>query len=115
MTSPTADIRTRVQVLNILGASLLSQQDTNNAEAAADRAIAEAAGLSPPIPKGSGPVCCGIGCCIYARANEQGHEEIDRLLEEMQRYRVRAARKIWRAPGASAPRLPSRRAIRQRR
>jgi eukaryotic-like serine/threonine-protein kinase len=42
-----ADAETRVEILNILAASLLSQQDTSTAEAVAIRASSEAIRLSP--------------------------------------------------------------------
>ena len=86
MTLPTADVRSRVQVLNILGAGLLSQQDTNNAEAAADRAIVEAAGLSPSDPERLRSHLLRNWVWITRGQTDKGHQEIDRLLEEMQRY-----------------------------
>ena len=86
MTLPTADVRSRVQVLNILGASLLSQQDTNNAEAAADRAIVEAAGLSPSDSERLRSRLLRNWVWITRGQTDKAHEEIENLLEEMQRY-----------------------------
>jgi serine/threonine-protein kinase len=86
MALPSADIRTRVQVLNILGASLLSQQDTNNAEAAANRALAEAAGLSASDPERLRSRLLRSWVWITRGQTDKVHDEIDRLLEDMQRY-----------------------------
>ena len=50
-TFPISDVKTRVQVLDILGASLLSQEDITDAEAAIDRAAREAVKLRPSDPE----------------------------------------------------------------
>ncbi len=86
MALPSADVRTRVQVLNILGASLLSQQDTNNAEAAANRAMAEAAGLSASDAERLRSRLLRSWVWITRGQTDKVHDEIDRLLEDMQRY-----------------------------
>ena len=86
MTLPTSDIRSRVQVLNILGASLLSQQDTNNAEAAAGRAMQEAGKLSPSDPERLRSSLLRNWVLLSRGQTEKIHGDLDRLLEEMRRY-----------------------------
>ncbi len=86
MALPTADVRSRVQVLNILGASLLSQQDTNNAEAAADRAMTESGGLSPSDAERLRSRLLRNWVWITRGQTDKVRNEIDGLLEEMRRY-----------------------------
>jgi serine/threonine-protein kinase len=83
---PTTDIRSRVQVLNILGASLLSQQDTNNAEAAADRAMAEAGELSPSDPERLRSRLLRSWVLLSRGQTDKVHNEIASLLGDMHRY-----------------------------
>jgi eukaryotic-like serine/threonine-protein kinase len=86
MTLPTSDTRSRVQVLNILGASLLSQQDTNNAEAAAGRAMQEAAKLSPSDPERLRSGLLRNWVWLSRGQTKRIRGDLDRLLEEMRRY-----------------------------
>jgi len=83
---PASDARTRVQILNILGASLLSQQDTKNAQTTLDRAVEAAVPLAPSDPERlrsrllRGWVLLFRGHTVKIRA------DIDRLLDDMRRY-----------------------------
>jgi hypothetical protein len=85
-TLPTADVRSRVQVLNILGASLLSQQDTHHAEAAADRAMAESGVLSPSDAERLRSRLLRSWVLLSRGQTDKVHHEIDGLLDEMRRY-----------------------------
>ena len=83
---PASDTRTRVQVLNVLGASLLSQQDINNAAAAIDRAVQEAAALSPSDPERLRSHLYQCWVLLFRGQTGRIRPEIDQLLEEMGRY-----------------------------
>jgi serine/threonine-protein kinase len=114
MALPTWDIRSRVQVLNILGASLLSQQDTNHAEATASRAMAEAVELKPSDPERLRSRLMKSWVAISRGQTDRVHGEIDRLLADMNRYgsafpedlasawRVRSAAAFEEGDGAEA-------------
>ncbi|HWB96464.1 MAG TPA: serine/threonine-protein kinase, partial [Bryobacteraceae bacterium] len=87
MQLPTADVQTRVQVLNILGASLLSQQDTQHAEAAIGRAVEEASGLSPSDPERLRSHMLRNWVSLFRGEAGRIRADVDHLLEEMTRYR----------------------------
>ena len=114
-TLPTADVRSRVQVLNILGASLLSQQDTHHAEAAADRAMTEAGVLSPADPERLRSRLLRSWVLLSRGQTDKVHDRDRAVCWKTCAGTGPRCRKISRAPGASARRSPSRREIRQRR
>ena len=73
-------------MLNILGASLLSQQDTSNAEAAAARAIQEAGKLSPSDPERLRSSLLRNWVLLSRGQTKKIRGDLDRLLEEMRLY-----------------------------
>ncbi len=80
------DAETRVPILNILGASLLSQQDIDDAEATINRAVYDAAPLSPRDPQRLRASL--LRCWILLSRGDTGtvRKDIDQLLAQMKHY-----------------------------
>jgi hypothetical protein len=79
-------MKTRVQILNILGASLLSQQDTKDANAAVDRAVEAAAALAPSDPERLRSHMLRGWVLLFRGYTKRILPDIDRLLAEMRQY-----------------------------
>ena len=87
LTLPSSDVRSRVQVLNILAASLLSQQDTDHAETAVDRAMQDAVKLSGSDPERLRSRLFRNWVLLSRGQTNNIRGEVDHLLDEMHRYR----------------------------
>lgn len=83
---PAADLRTRVQVLNILGMSLLSQQDTIAAEAAIDNAMRGALKLPKQDSDRLRSRLCKLWVELYRGETRLAGSEVENLLDDMARY-----------------------------
>jgi eukaryotic-like serine/threonine-protein kinase len=83
---PASDARTRVQILNILGASLLSQQDTKDAEAAVNRAVEAATALAPSDPERLRSHMLRGWVLLFRGHTIRILPDINRLLAEMRQY-----------------------------
>ena len=83
---PTADLRTRVQVLDILGMSLLSQQDTIAAGAAIDNAMHSALQLPRQDSDRLRSRLCKLWIELYRGETGMVRGEIDSLLDDMARF-----------------------------
>ena len=82
---PAADLRTRVQVLNILGMSLLSQQDTIAAEAAIDNAMRSALELPQQDSDRLRSRLCKLWVELYRGETRPVGSEVESLLDDMAR------------------------------
>ena len=85
-TLPAADLRTRVQVLNILGMSLLSQQDTLAAEAAIDNAMRSALQLPRHDTDRLRWRLCKLWVELYRGETGTVRGEVEDLLHDMGRF-----------------------------
>ncbi len=83
---PAADLRTRVQVLNILGMSLLSQQDTIAAEAAIDNAMHSALQLPQQDSDRLRSRLCKLWVELYRGETRMVRGEVESLLDDMARF-----------------------------
>jgi len=86
MTFPVSDTKTQVQVLDILGASLLSQEDLTDAETAIHRAAQEAVKLPSSDPERLRSRLL-VNWILLARGRtDRIRRDIDYLLEDMRRF-----------------------------
>jgi len=86
MTLPISDVKTRVQVLDILGASLLSQEDIADAGAAIGRAAQEAVKLPPSDPERFRSRLLVNWVLLSRGQTNRVRGEADHLLEDMRRF-----------------------------
>jgi tetratricopeptide (TPR) repeat protein len=82
---PTIDVKTRVQVLNVLGASLLSQQDIDDAAATLESAVQGAARLDRSDPQRLRSRLLRTWVLLFRGRTAQTHREIELLLNDMRR------------------------------
>lgn len=85
-TLPAGDLRTRVQVFNILGVSLLSQQDTIDAEAAINNAMSGALRLPPQDPDRLRSRLYKLWVELYRGETDRVRGEVEILLRDMARF-----------------------------
>lgn len=85
-TLPISDVKTRVQILNVLSAALLSQQDTDGAEAANDRATQEAGILSTWDPQKLRSRLFRNWVLLFRGQTDKICPEVDLLLKDMRQY-----------------------------
>ena len=83
---PASDAETRLPILNILGASLLSQQDIDDAEATINRAAHDAATLSPSNPQRLRAEMLRCWILLFRGETSKVRGEVDRLLAQMKLY-----------------------------
>jgi hypothetical protein len=85
-TLPAGDLRTRVQVLNILGMSLLSQQDTIAAEAAIHDAMHDAAQLLQQDSDRLRARMCELWVDLDRGETGTARSKVESLLHDMARF-----------------------------
>ena len=85
-TLPISDVKTRVQILNVLSAALLSQQDTDGAEAANERATQEADLLGPWDPQRLRSRLFRNWVLLFRGQTDKMRPEVDLLLKDMRQY-----------------------------
>jgi eukaryotic-like serine/threonine-protein kinase len=83
---PTSDVKTRVQILNVLSAGLLSQQDTKGAEAANNQATQEADILGPWDPQKLRSRLFRSWVLFFRGQTDKICPEVDLLLKDMRQY-----------------------------
>src|SRR5579884_128913 len=85
-TLPISDVKTRVQILNVLSAGLLSQQDTDGAEAVNNRAVQEADILGPWDPQRLRSRLFRNWVLLFRGQTDKMRPEVDLLLKDMRQY-----------------------------